>query len=77
VREKEVHLRMQLTPFFGRTRLDEIRRETLDRFAASLTRDKKPSAKRTKNILATLRKIFASAVDWEVLPSAHVSRASG
>jgi integrase len=68
VREKGYHLRCHLRPAFERHRLDEIKKETLDRFVAKLTKDKGLSAKRTKNVLATLRRILVSAVEWEVIP---------
>jgi integrase len=68
VREKGYHLNCHLRPFFDRYRLDEIKKENLDRFAALLVREKKLSSKRTKNVLATLRRILVSAVEWEVLP---------
>jgi len=34
-----------------------------------MTREKKLSAKRAKNVLATLRRVLVSAWEWEVLPS--------
>ena len=43
--------------------------ERLERFIATLTRDKELSAKRAKNVLATLRRILVSAVEREVLPA--------
>jgi len=67
VREKRFHLDCHLVPFFGRMRLDEIKIERLERFIATLMREKELSAKRAKNVLATLRRIFVSAVEWEVL----------
>jgi integrase len=67
--EKESHLRCHIRPFFARHRLDEIKKEPLERFLATLTKDKGLSAKRAKNVLATLRRILVSAVEWEVLPT--------
>jgi integrase len=67
VREKESHLRVHLKPFFGRMRLDDIKKEPMERFLAKMTRDKKLSAKRAKNVLATLRRVLVSAWEWEVL----------
>jgi len=69
VREKRYHLDCHLLPFFGRLRLDEIKLERLERFVATLIREKELSAKRAKNVLATLRRILVSAVEWEVLPT--------
>jgi integrase len=69
VREKEGHLRCHLKPALERYRLDEIKREVLDRLIAKLTKEKGLSPKRAKNIFATLRRILVSAVEWEVIPS--------
>ena len=69
MREKRYHLDCHLLPFFGRLRLDEIKLERLERFVATLVREKELSAKRAKNVLATLRRILVSAVEWEVLPT--------
>jgi hypothetical protein len=49
--------------------LDEIKKEPMERFVAKMTREKKLSAKRAKNVLATLRRVLVSAWEWEVLPS--------
>jgi hypothetical protein len=68
VTEKEGHIRLHLKPFFGGMRLDAIRRESLDRFFARLV-DRKLSPKTLKNIGATLRRILASAHDWEIIDS--------
>jgi hypothetical protein len=38
VREKRCHLDCHLVPFFGRSRLDEIKIERLERFIATLRR---------------------------------------
>jgi len=67
--EKECHLRVHLMPFFANLRLDAINKETLLRFLATLTRDKKVSAKRAKNVMGTLRTILSSAVEWDVIAS--------
>jgi hypothetical protein len=68
VREKEAHLRLHIKPFFGRMRRDDIKREPMERaFLARMTRDKKLSAKRAKNVTATLSKVLVSAWEWEVL----------
>ncbi len=70
-REKEIHLRVHLVPALGDVRLDEIKREHLDRLFAGLrTREDRIGEKSIKNISATLRRIFASAVEWEVLKEA-------
>jgi integrase len=69
VREKESHLRCHLKPALERYKLDEIKRETLDRLIAKLIREKGLSPKRAKNIFATLRRILVSAWEWEVIPN--------
>ena len=66
IREKEWHLRLYLTPTFGKLRLDEIRKESIDRFYAKLSRDGLREKTR-KNIGGTLRRILASAVEWEII----------
>ena len=77
IREKKNHVRRHLIPALGRHRLDEIRGQVVDRFFADL-RKPKPigkyetrvhtlSDKSIKNIRATLRRIFASAVEWELI----------
>jgi hypothetical protein len=56
-------------------RLDEIRKETLDRFVATKLKTPKQgrtiaktlSAKRVKNIVGTLHRILTSALEWEVI----------
>lgn len=68
VKEKEIHVRLYLNPFFGNTPLDQIRGEKIDCFFAWL-HTKGIKAKTIKNIQATLRRILASAVDWEILAS--------
>ena len=66
IREKESHLKLYLKPELGELRLDKIRGEVVDRLFASLrTRGLKP--KSIKNVRATLRRILASAVEWEVI----------
>lgn len=68
VREKEIHCRLHLLPFFGRHRLDRITGELVARFFAELrseTEEHDPlSEKSVKNIRATLRRILASAKEW-------------
>jgi hypothetical protein len=75
IREKKIHVRRHLIPALGRLRLDEIRGQAVDRFVADLrkpkligkneTRALTLSDKSIKNIRATLRRILASAVEWE------------
>jgi integrase len=76
VREKKLHLKLYLVPAFGRMKLDEIRGEAIDRFFADIRKprlirgEKKPrriSDKSIKNIRGTLRRILASAVEWEFI----------
>lgn len=77
--EKELHLRVYLTPFFGDKTLDAIDAPTLTAFSAALAttdrhrpgfrpRQGKPLAplapKTRRNILQTLRKILACAQEW-------------
>ena len=69
VREKKYHLDCHLMPQLERMRLDDIKRETIERFVVTLTKQKGLSLKRAKNILSTLRRILASAVEWEVISS--------
>jgi integrase len=64
--EKDGHLRLYLKPFFGSMRLDNIRQETVERFYAKLTADDL-APKTRKNVGATLRRILASAEEWEVI----------
>jgi len=77
-REKEIHLRLHLVPALGRCRLEDIRGEVLDTFVAQLESrrrraegaDARPlSEKSVRNVLATLRRILASAVEWGELAS--------
>jgi integrase len=77
IREKKIHVRRHLVPALGRLRLDEVRGHAVDRFFADL---RKPRAigknemrlhtlsdKSIKNIRATLRRILASAFEWELI----------
>ena len=66
VREKEQHLRLHLLPVLGELRLDQVRGEAVDRLFAALL-DKGLGAKSRKNVRATLRRILASAVEWDYL----------
>ncbi len=76
-KEKMMHVRLYLKPVLGKLRLDQIKGEVVDRLFASLRsprpagRDGKRtrvlSAKSIKNIRVTLRRILASAVEWEVI----------
>jgi hypothetical protein len=77
IREKKIHVRRHLVPALGRYRLDEIRGQVVDRFFANLrkpspigkhsTRAHTLSPKSIKNIRATLRRILASAFEWEII----------
>jgi len=73
IREKKIHVRRHLLPALGRLRLDEIRGHVVDRFFADLRRprpigrDDFLSDKSIKNIRATLRRILASAFEWELI----------
>lgn len=66
VREKERHIRLYIKPQLGRVKLDQVRGEALDRFFAFL-KQRKLSEKSRKNVGATLRRILASAVEWDYL----------
>jgi len=81
VKEKKGHIKLYLTPALGKKRLDKIRGEVVDRLFADLRgRGLKP--KTIKNVRATLRRILASAAEWEVidavppLPKVKVPEAS-
>ncbi len=77
IREKEIHVRRHLVPALGRIRLNDIRGQVVDRFFANLrkprsigkhdTRIHTLSDKSIKNIRATLRRILASAFEWEII----------
>lgn len=77
VEEKELHLRMHLKPALGHLRLDEIKGEVVDRLFAGLRKPRKVgktgdhtrvlAPKTIKNIRATLRRVLASAVEWEFI----------
>ena len=77
IREKRIHVARHLIPALGRLRLDEIRGHVVDRFFANLrkprpigkdgTRAHTLADKSIKNIRATLRRILASAFEWEVI----------
>lgn len=64
--EKEIHLRLHLTPVLGRVPLDRIHGEVIGRLLAAL-RGKGLGEKSVKNIRATLRRILVSAVEWGYL----------
>jgi integrase len=64
VREKGIHLRVHLLPTFGALRLDQIDARAIDLFLADLRETKHLSPKSCVNILTTLRRILASAVEW-------------
>lgn len=75
VRGKEMELRVHLKPALGRLRLDEIKGEVVDRLFADLRKPRPVgkkgsrvlSPKSIKNIRATLRRVLASAVEWEFI----------
>ena len=72
VEEKEIHLRLHLKPTLGRLTLDKIRGEVVGKLVARLRDDAKLKPKTVKNILGTLRRILASAVEWEYLAALPV-----
>jgi len=72
IREKEIHCRVHLVPFFRRHRLDQIRGELVAKFFAQLRAETEErdglTEKSIKNIRATLRRILASAKEWGEIP---------
>ena len=68
VQEKESHVRLYLNPALGSLRLDAVRGERVDRLFAGLRR-RGLSPKTCRNVRATLRRILASAVEWELIES--------
>ena len=64
--EKEIHLRLHLRPMLGDVPLDQVRGEVVSRTLAAL-RAKGLGEKSVRNILGTLRRILASAVEWGCL----------
>jgi hypothetical protein len=65
--EKEIHLRIHLKPTLGPLPLDKIRGEVVTRLMAKLKDESKLCPKSIKNIIGTLRRVLASAVEWEYL----------
>jgi integrase len=68
VHEKESHVRLYLNPALGSLRLDAVRGEQVDRLFAGLRR-RGLSPKTCRNVRATLRRILASAVEWDLIES--------
>jgi len=66
IREKRKHLDLHILPALGPAPLDRIDKRALDVFYAALA-EKDLSAKYCKNIGGTLRKILATAVEWDIL----------
>ena len=66
IKEKESHIRLYLMPAFGPHRLDEIKSQKIEQLFSEL-RKRGLAEKTIKNARATLRRILASAVDWEVI----------
>jgi len=66
IREKKRHIERYLKPALGRLPLDQVRGEQIDRFYASM-KEHGLAEKSRKNVAATLRRILASAVEWEYL----------
>jgi integrase len=71
VESKRTHLDSHLIPRFGTTKLTSITNEVLENFVKSLT-DDNYSLKTVKNILATLHKALAKAVEWDCLTALPV-----
>jgi integrase len=74
VQAKEIILRRHLVPVFGKLRLDQIDARGIERYkAAKLTgtaTEKPLMAKSINNHLAVLQKMFALAVEWQLLGQA-------
>jgi integrase len=66
VKEKDKHLRVHIVPFFSKMPMDQIKAEKIALFVAGL-RGKGLAEKTVRNILSTLRCIFTSAQEWNVL----------
>ena len=64
VAAKETILRIHLVPALGRKRLDTITNEDVQRLKLRL---KRKSPKTLNNVLATLRRLLAVAVEWDVI----------
>lgn len=69
IEEKEIHLRLHLKPRLGALRLDQVQGEVLSKLVAELASkdgaDMEP--KSIRNVLATLRRVLVSAVEWGYL----------
>ena len=65
--EKEIHLRLHLKPTLGALPLDKIRGEVVNLLMAKLKVESKLCPKSIKNIIGTLRRVLASAFEWEYL----------
>jgi len=65
--EKEIHLRIHLKPTLGPLPLDKIRGEVVNVLMAKLKVESKLGPKSIKNVMGTLRRVLASAVEWEYL----------
>ena len=63
---KESILRVHLVPVFGKTKLDAITDEDVQRLKSHLARK---APKTVNNILATLNRMLAIAVEWGVIES--------
>ncbi len=64
---KEIHLRLHLKPTLGPLPLDKIRGEVVNRLMAKLKVESKLGPKSIKNVMGTLRRVLASAVEWDYL----------
>jgi integrase len=67
VREKRADLRLYIVPFLGRRSLDAIGSEDISAFYAHL-RKANLSPKSVKNVGATLHRLLACAVEWDLVP---------
>ena len=68
VQEKKNHWRLYLEPALGSKRLDRIKCRQVDKLFAGL-REQELAPKTINNVRATLRRILASAVEWDLLPA--------
>lgn len=67
VAAKRKILKHHLLPFFGKMRLDEISKKSIDRFKGAQIKAGL-QAKTINNHLTVLRRSLTSAVEWELLP---------
>ena len=70
---KEVAFRRWLLPFFGATRLDQVKLKEVERFKAAQL-EEKLAPKTINNHLNVLRRMLAVAVEWELVGAGDVPK---